>query len=102
MLTHDAVASIANDVLGRTLGAFGFERVDVTDDIESDGDEALQVIAHFRTGSKPADGSSSLKALSQLRETLQHAGEARFPLLRYDYPDDEVPYATDEDFDAWH
>lgn len=99
MLSHSEIVDIADEVLRATLGAHGFERSEVVDDIDSDGLRAVQVTARFKPGSQPAEGRAALAALTGLRATLRARGDERFPFLRYDYPDDELPGAEPEDFD---
>ena len=99
MLTDFEIRDVADEVLRAKLGPFGFERSDVAEDADVDGERAVQVIAHFRPGSKPADGVSALAALTELRAGLMRKGEGRFPFLRYAYPDDDMPFAEAEDFD---
>lgn len=98
MLTHDEIARIADEVLRATLGPLGYERAYVTDALDVDGEPSIQVVAHFRRGVLPADGKSALDALTQLRTELHERGEERFPFLRYDYPDDEIPALSPEEF----
>lgn len=87
MLTNAQIADVADEILRATLGPLGFERSDVEDDVDHDGESAVQVTAHFRPGSQAADGKSALTALTMLRVKLLAADEERFPFLRYDYPD---------------
>jgi hypothetical protein len=98
MLTNKEIKSIADDVLRATLGPSGFERSDATEDVDSDGEQALFITARFKHGVSAADGKVALAALKKLRATLQKHGEERFPYLRFDYPDDEIPSAPAEDF----
>ena len=100
MLTYDEIARVADDVLRANLGSLGFDRSEVSDDVDLDGEQAVRVTAHFKPGAGPADGKSALAALTSLRATLRQRGEERFPFLRYDYPDDDVPAASPEDFSA--
>lgn len=98
LLANEAVRSIADDVLRATLGASGFERSDVREGVDSDGEPALFITARFKRGVGAADGKAAMSALTGLRAALQQHGEERFPFLRFDYPDDEIPTADPEDF----
>jgi hypothetical protein len=98
MLANQAVKSIADEVLRATLGPSGFERSDVREDVDSDGEPALFITARFKHGVGATDGKAALAALTNLRAALQQHGEERFPFLRFDYPDDEIPSAAAEDF----
>ncbi len=100
MLTHDEVMRIADTVLARTLGPIGFQAVTVGDGVDADGEDALFLVARFARGARSVDGKAGAAALSGLRAALQAKGEDRFPLLRLEFPDDEIPYATNEDFRA--
>lgn len=96
-MTNAQIANFADDILRGMLGPFGFERADVEDDFDHDGESAVRVTAHFKPGSKAADGKSALAALTALRTELRAAGEERFPFLRYDYPDSDAPFSAYED-----
>ncbi|WP_375462740.1 hypothetical protein [uncultured Methylobacterium sp.] len=99
MLTTIEIRDLADEVLRAKLGPFGFERSDVADDVDIDGEQAVRVTAHFLPGSGPADAPSVMAALTELRARLKREGEARFPFVRYAYPDDDMPYADPEDFE---
>jgi hypothetical protein len=96
-MVESEIKSIADRVLQATLGPSGFEWADVREDFDPDGEPALLVTARFKSGFGAADGKAAIDALTQLRATLQQHGEHRFPFLRFDYPDDELPSTPAED-----
>lgn len=98
MLTHEQINHLADEVLRAKLGSYGFDHADVVEDVDLDGAEAVQITAHFLPGAEPADGSSMLAAVTRLRATLRKQGEERFAFMRYDYPDDDVPGISADDF----
>ena len=98
MLTYDQINHVADEVFRAKLGSHGFDHSDVADDIDLDGIEAVRITAHFRPGAEPAGGALVFAAVTTLRATLRQRGEERFAFLRYDYPDDDVPGLSSDDF----
>lgn len=87
-LTDDEVRSLADDVLGRSLGPRGFIEAEVRSGVDHDGEPALFVTAKFRLGSGPISGQEAIDARSALSDALLERGERRFPYLIHHYPGD--------------
>lgn len=98
MLTHEQINHVADEVLRAKLGSYGFDHSDVADDVDFDGVDAVRITAHFRSGAELADGSLVIAAVTTLRTSLRQQGEERFAFVRYDYPDDDVPVLSADDF----
>ena len=96
MLTESEIANIADQILGRELGASGFTNADIESGFDHDGDPSLYVTVHFKPRSGVTEGAASTTAHAALRRRLLEEGEERFPYFRYRYPDDEVLIGEDE------
>lgn len=73
--------------LRKYLARYGFERADVHAGRDHSGDPALFVDAFYRVTDVPLETIFLLKTLTELRETLIHMGESRFPHLRHHFDD---------------
>ncbi|MCJ2068642.1 hypothetical protein MKK75_07480 [Methylobacterium sp. J-030] len=95
-MTEGEIRTLANEILGRTLGSSGYERVEVRPGFDHSGEPSLFVKAVFRPGSGVTDGGRLNGANADLRMRLMERGEDRFPYLDVEYPDDEVLIDDDE------
>ena len=96
MLTNAEITGIADEVLRATLGPSGFERAQVMDDVDQDGEPALMVTARFKAGAHLDNGEVVVNALSALRDKLLARGEERFPYLRFNVEGEEPAVDTDD------
>ena len=90
MLTESEIRTIASEILARTLGSSGYERVEVHPGFDHSGEPSLFLKAVFKPGSGVTDGGRLNGANADLRMQLLERGEDRFPYLNVEYPDDEV------------
>jgi hypothetical protein len=95
MLTENEVRSLAESAFLAALGASVFERAEIEAHLDHDGEDALFVTAHFRSGVDSVRPETVTDALVSLRRSLQERGDERFPYVRYDFPDDERPIAEE-------
>jgi phenylalanyl-tRNA synthetase alpha chain len=91
VMARDKLTEIVEQALRDALGAKVLDRVEVTEGIDHDGEAALFVTVHYRSGTDTVDQTA---ALSSVRDRLRTAGENRFPYMNHVYPDD--PLAEDE------
>ncbi|AYO85690.1 hypothetical protein [Methylobacterium brachiatum] len=95
-MTEGEIHTIANEILSRTLGSSGYERVEVQPGFDHAGEPSWFLKAVFKPGSGVTDGRRLNGANADLRMKLLERGEDRFPYLNVEYPDDEV-LADDEE-----
>lgn len=98
MLTDEAASNIANVILGRALSEAGFARAVAVARPDHEGEDALYVTVTFVPNAPTTTGKATTAAMVELIDALKTNGDARFPYLVYDYPDDERP--TESDLDA--
>jgi hypothetical protein len=55
-----------------------------------DGDPILFVVAHFDLLPAPIDAGITVGIIDALRDALDEIGESRFPIVTYDFHDDQV------------
>jgi hypothetical protein len=88
-MTEDEIRSLADRVLRETLGAYGYESVEVISAPDHDEAPALFVRAILKPGSAMVRGEFFAAAHAALSQALLERGETRFPYLRMWHPDDE-------------
>lgn len=91
IMTDAEVRSVADTVLSRLLGPYGFTKALVRSGQDHDGDPALFIRAHFKPGSEPFPGKVANTALAALSDALIAQGEMRFPYLTHYFLDGDVP-----------
>ena len=94
-MTDEDIRRLADEVLRRTLGPYGFTRSEVASGFDHDGDPSLFVVAHFNARHGVTPGRASVDAQSGLRDALAEQGEDRFPYIRHRYVDEEYPEDND-------
>lgn len=92
----DEVKALTEKTLSTQLGAYGFDHVDVEAGKDHDEDDALFMVAKYRSGSSLPGGDALVEALTLLRNKLQRAGEERFPYLTHQLEDEDASF-DDED-----
>jgi hypothetical protein len=88
-MTEDEIRGLADRVLSQTLGAYGYESVEVSSALDHDEAPALFVTASLKPGSGIIRGEIFAAAHGALSQALLERGETRFPYLRMRHPDDE-------------
>jgi hypothetical protein len=73
--------------LRKYLDRYGFERADVHEGRDHSGDPALFVDAFYRVTDEPLETIFLLRTLTELRNTLIHMGESRFPHVKHHFDD---------------
>lgn len=99
MLSDDEIVRVADEVLAVEFAAVGFVRSRVLAGIEQDGEPTISVVARFRPGAEAVPGKAALRAMTALHRALQARGEERESVLRYEFPDDDVPAIDLQEFD---
>lgn len=94
MSTAIAIRNAVEEVASRNLGAGSFERIGIREDVDHAGEDALFVDIAMKAASTRLPPEQSVKLRVDLSTKLLSIGEARFPYLTLNYPDD-VPAADD-------
>lgn len=84
------IDAIVQQALNETLGPFGFERADVHSYVDHAGDDALSIVAYFKSSAPPLAERPSARAMGALRKTLLENGEERFPYLSFFVPEERM------------
>jgi phenylalanyl-tRNA synthetase alpha chain len=77
--------------LKKTLGAYKFERVEIREDVDHDGEAAVFITAVLQPATPPIPGNVSASANVAIAEAMKNAGDERFSYLYIRRPDDERP-----------
>jgi len=80
--------------LKKTLGAHGFDHVEIREGVDHDGEPAVFVTAVLRPQTLKIPGEVSASANVAVAQVLEKAGDDRLSYLYIQRPDDERP--TDE------
>jgi len=83
------LSSMIEDVLRKTLGPYGFDHVEIREDVDHADEPALFIDAWLKPNAPFISGKVSSKAHGALSDALLKQGERRFPYLFIRHPDDE-------------
>jgi phenylalanyl-tRNA synthetase alpha chain len=75
--------------LKKTLGVYKFERVEIREDVDHDGEAAVFVTAVLQPATPPIPGNVSASANVAIAQAMKNAGDERFSYLYIRRPDDE-------------
>ena len=90
------VKALTEKTLAAQLSTYGFDHVDIRSKQDEDEEDALYMVANYRSGSPLPTGVVLNRTLAILRRELQNAGEERFPYLTHHLEGEESEY-DDED-----
>ena len=85
MQNLDTIRRIVSDTLNSHLFMQGLRSIQVTEDRDCDGDEALYIDANFDLIDSPLEPTRFHFLTTELRQALIKGGEYRFPHLRYQF-----------------
>ncbi len=85
-LTEAEAHRLAAPILAKRFERFGFDRLEVTDEHDFDGDPILRMIVYVRDR---VPTEELVDAIDEVRTALLEAGEDRFVSLRTASPDDD-------------
>ncbi len=85
----EVLTNVVDDVLRKTLGAYGYDHADVKPGEDHDGEPALFIDAVLKPNSKLVEAEIYSEAHRALSDVLLKNGERRFPYLYLRHPDDE-------------
>jgi len=94
-LTDAEVQAIAEEVLGRELKDFGFERAEAESGHDQEGDQAIFVTLVMQPDSAIIPGDRLSHAHVALLTSLMGRDEDRFAHLNFDWPGEEIPASPD-------
>jgi 3-dehydroquinate synthase class II len=77
--------------LKKTLGAHGFDHVEIREDVDHDGEPAVFVTAVLRPQTLKIPGEVSASANVAIAQALEKVGDDRLSYLYIRRPDDERP-----------
>lgn len=90
-LTDDEVRAIAQDVLGRKLKDFGFDRAEAKSGPDQDGDPALFITLVMKPGVPVIPGRSLSDAHLAFDDYLKARADERFAYFHFKWLGEEVP-----------
>lgn len=85
-MTKEEITDLANRILKEDLGKFGFREVEVSTSEDEDGQEFLDISAHFGPSRERLDPRASIRSSSRLHQALLDGGEIRFPNVLHILP----------------
>ena len=84
MPDEERIRSIAREVATATLGRANVDHVISKEIVDTEGNDALQVMVVLTPGSSDTlSGAALLDTMVKLHERLREEGETRFPFVRY-------------------
>ena len=84
MPDEERIRSIAREIATATLGGANVDRVMSKEIVDTEGNDALQIMVVLTPGSSETlTGAALLDTMVRLHERLQQEGETRFPFVRY-------------------
>jgi hypothetical protein len=84
MPDQERIRSIAREVATATLGRANVDHVISKEIVDTEGNDALQIMVVLTPGSSDTlSGAALLATMVKLHERLRQEGEARFPFVRY-------------------
>ncbi len=78
-MTEPEIHDLTRQLFSEALKQFGFEDVEVRIGVDADGDEFLDIAAHYGARGRLPTPQASISATSLLRQALLARGEERFP-----------------------
>jgi hypothetical protein len=88
MVSEKAQAAIER-ILHDRLDRIGFEKADIRETADHDGDPILQIVIHYRRIGDSVDPTPTFSLARYLREALRPLGEERFPHFTHLFPEDQ-------------
>ena len=83
--TTQAIQGEIKTLLRQRLEKFGFDRAEIHEGHDSSGDPALFIDAYYHLSRQPVETMEILRLLTDIRNTLVHMGETRFPYVRHHF-----------------
>jgi hypothetical protein len=88
-MISDDLRTIIDTVLQRELGGIGFERAEIAESTDQDGDPILVITIHYRKIGASIDPTPTFSLARHLRSRMREIGETRFPHFTHLFPDDQ-------------
>ncbi len=88
-MISEEVRNTVNDVLAAQIGALGYDRAEIFESEDHDGDPILKIDIHYRKMVGKLDLTPTVSLTRYLREALQQKGEPRFPHLQHRFAEDQ-------------
>jgi hypothetical protein len=88
-MLNRAVVEAIDAVLAAQLSAIGYERSDVMEEIDHDGEPILEIVVHYRKIGDQIDPSPTFNLARRVKEEIKPLGEDRFPHFRHLFPEDQ-------------
>jgi hypothetical protein len=88
-MLSQGILSTIDAVLRARLQGIGYERADVKEATDHDGDPILRITIYYKRVGDVVDPSPTFSLARHLREALIPIGENRFPHFTHRFPDDQ-------------
>ena len=83
------VRKVIELVLQERLKPLGYDRADIVEDRDHDGDEVLRITIHYKRVGASVDPTPTFSLARHVREAIGALGEHRFPHFTHLFPDDQ-------------
>lgn len=84
MLAPEVIEAI-NRVLHEELDPLGFQRAEIAEDEDHDGDPILRITLHYRKSEDALDLSPTFRLAQVVKAAARPLGEMRFPHFRHQF-----------------
>ncbi|HVY50204.1 MAG TPA: hypothetical protein VHA07_01445 [Devosia sp.] len=88
MVTSEVTKEV-NKVLRQQLGAIGFDRAEIFEERDHDGESILKVVIHYRKISNVIDPTPTFSLARLVKDAIRPLGEERFPHFTHLFPEDQ-------------
>lgn len=88
MIDKRVKAAILN-VLKERLANIGFERADIAEGLDHDGDPVLRITIEYKKVGNEVDPSPTFSLARYVKEAIRPLGEERFPHFQHRFPEDQ-------------
>jgi hypothetical protein len=88
-MIREDVREAIEQVLGDALADIGYEKAEIVEDVDHDGDSILRITVHYNKLEGPVDPSPTFSLARLVKDKVRPLGEERFPHFRHLFPDDQ-------------
>lgn len=85
-MVKDEVAAKITEVLHAQLDAIGFERAEILEEEDHDGDPILRIVLYYGKVEPAIDVSPTFSLARHVKDAIRPLGEDRFPHFRHRFP----------------
>jgi hypothetical protein len=88
-MVERAVIDAIDEVLRAQLGSIGYERADIAEETDHDGEAILEIVVHYRKIGSQVDPSPTFNLARHVKDAIRPLGDGRFPHFRHLFPEDQ-------------